>query len=108
MTKHKSKTSDALDKLRTKRSAAIKALAKANAALDTLLKYRDSPHFPVKFEELAAAALEGHEYNLAIALNNLCYLDEEVAGEYGSVQTIERTQAKKRAAPEKAAKVKAR
>ena len=79
MAKHKSKTNAALDKLRRKRSAAIKAVVKANAALDTHLKYRDSPDLPVKFEKLAAAALEGQEYGLAIELNNLCYLDEEVA-----------------------------
>ena len=53
-----------------------------------------SPDFLVKFEE-------------SIALNNLCYLDEEVADEYGSVEIIERTEAK-RAAPKKPAKVKAR
>ena len=107
MAKHKSKTNAALDKLRRKRSAAIKAVAKANAALDAHLEYRDSPDFLVKFEKLAAAALEGQEYGLAIELNNLCYLDEEVADEYGSVEIIERIEAK-RAARKKTAKVKAR
>jgi hypothetical protein len=104
MTKHKSKTNAvleelrkkkiaALDKLRRKRSAAIKAVAKANAALDAQLEYRDSPGFVVQFEELAAIALKRQEYELAIELNNLCYIDQDVADDYGSVQIIKRTEA---------------
>jgi hypothetical protein len=63
MTKHKSETGDALDKLRRKRGAALKAVAKYCAALDTCLK--DSPDLLVKF-------------------------DEEDADEYGLVEAIER------------------
>lgn len=96
----------ALDKLRRKRSAAIKAVAEANAALDAQLEYWASPGFLVQFEKLATTALEGAEYQLAIEINNLCYIDEEVADDYGSVEIIKRTEAEW-AAREKTARGKA-
>jgi hypothetical protein len=45
-------------------------------------------------------------YHLAIELNNLCYIDQEVADDYGSVEIIKRTEAEWDAR-EKAAKGKA-
>lgn len=111
MTKNKSKSnavlnelrkeSAALDKLRRKRSAAIKAVAEANAALDAHFKYWAAPGFLQQFNAesapgivLAATAVEEElEYHLAIELNNVCYIDQEIADDYGSVQIIERTEA---------------
>jgi hypothetical protein len=112
MAKHKSKSNavrdklrkerTALDKLRRKRSAAIKAVADANAALDANFEYWNARVFFRRADEEDAqeivvavtTVVELLEYNLAIELNNLCYIDEEVADDYGSAEIIERTEAK--------------
>jgi hypothetical protein len=113
MTKHKSKSNAAADKLRRKRSAAIKSVAVASAALDAHLKCWNAPGFLARFDDesfpgafLGAMTVhEELEYQLAIELNNLCYLDEQAA-EYSSVEIIERTDSRW-AAGEKAIKGKA-
>jgi hypothetical protein len=101
MTKHKSKSNAALDKLRRKRSAAIKSVAEASAALDAHLKCWNAPGFLARFDDesfpgafLGAMTVhEELEYQLAIELNNLCYLDKQAA-EYSSDEIIERTEAR--------------
>jgi len=103
-TKHKSKSNDELrkeiaarDKLRRKRSATIKAVAEANAALDAHLKIWNGRCIPKEFGEDSAVVLwtvmmieDDLEFDLAIAVNNLCYFDQEEANELGSIETINR------------------
>ena len=112
MTKHKSKSNTALakmrkrnatlDKLQRKRSTVIKAVAEANAAFDAHLKIWKRPGLLAKLDEgeraaALVAAMNAHEeleYDLAIAINELCYFDVEVAtDELGSRQTIMRIEA---------------
>jgi hypothetical protein len=87
--------------LRTTRSAVINAVAKANAALDVHLECWNAPGFLAHLQEdlvpgvvVAYVSVQKElEYQLALAINDLCYLDQELAGEYGSVEIIERTEA---------------
>jgi hypothetical protein len=104
-TKHKSKSNDELrkeiaarDKLRRKRSVMIKTLAEANAALDAHLKIWNGRCVPKEFDEDISAVVlwvammieDDLECDLAIAVNNLCYFDQEEANELGSKETINR------------------